>query len=142
MWFHALRRGDVEQRGGQRDQHEHAEGGDFGDGERDERQEVGEPGDGLRAVLQRVDDHAGGDGEQQERGGEGVVENLGGGDGIHRIDGGVERGPSAADQAIGEGAVLFTAFKDDAGDEHGEAGAQAESDAPGGAELRVGVVEQ
>ena len=33
---------DVEQRGGQRDEHEHAERGDFGDGERDEGEEVGE----------------------------------------------------------------------------------------------------
>src|ERR1019366_6591090 len=122
-----------EQRGGQRDEHEHAEGSDFGDGQGDERQEVGEPGDGLRAVFQGVDDHAGG---------EGVVDNLGGGNGVHGVNGGVERGPSAADQAVGEGAVFFPALEDDAGEEHDEGGAQAEGNAPGGAELRVGVVEQ
>ena len=84
----------------------------------------------------------GGDGEQQDGGGEGVVEDLGGGDGVHRVDGGVERGPSAADQSVSEGAVLFAALKYGAGDQHGEAGAQAEGDASGGAELRVGVVEE
>src|ERR1017187_6519866 len=117
--------GDVEQRGGQRDENEYAEGSDFGDGQGDERQEAGEPGDGLRAVFQGVDDHAGGDGEQEERGGEGVIENLGGGDGIHGVNGGVERGPSAADQAVGEGAVFFAALEDDAGEEHGEGGGWA-----------------
>ena len=133
---------DVEQRGGQGNEHEHAEGSDFGDGERDEREEVGESGDGLRAVLERVDDHARGDGEQQEGGGERAVQDFGGGDGIHRIDGGVERRPSAADQAVGEGAVLFAALEDDAGDQQGEAGGEAEGDASGGAELIPGVVEQ
>ena len=68
--------------------------------------------------------------------------NLGGGDGVHRVDGGVEGGPSAADQSIGESAILFAVFEDDAGDEHGETGAKAEGDATGGAELRVGVVEE
>src|ERR1019366_3925660 len=130
------------QRGHQRDEHDHGEGGDVGNGEGDERQEVGEAGDGLRAVLQRVDDHAGGDGEQQDGGNESVVEDFGGGDGIHRIDGGGERGPSAAEQAVGEGAVFFAALEHHAGDEHGEAGAQAKCDTPSGAELRVGVVEQ
>ena len=133
---------DVEQRGGQRDEHEHAEGGDLGDGQRDEREEVGEAGDGLGAIFERVDDHARGDGEQQEGGGERVVEDFGGGDGVHGIDGGVERRPSAAEQAVGEGAVLFAALKDDAGDQQGEAGGEAESDASGGADLIPGVIEQ
>ena len=42
---------DVEQRGGQRDEHEHAEGGDLGDGERDEGEEVGESGDGSASDI-------------------------------------------------------------------------------------------
>ena len=133
---------DVEERCGQGNEHDHAEGSDFGDGERDEGEEVGESGDALRTVLERVDDHARGDGEQQDRGGEGVVEHLGGGDGIHRIDGGVQRGPAAADQAVGEGAIFLAALKDDAGYQQAEAGGEAEGDASGCAQLIPGVVEQ
>ena len=43
-----------------------------------------------------MDDHAGSDGKQQDGGGEGVIDDFGGGDGVHRVDGGIERGPSAA----------------------------------------------
>ena len=96
----------------------------------------------CETILQRVRDHAGGDGEQQHGGGERAVQHLGGRDGVHRVDGGVERCPAAADQAVGEGAVLFAAFEDNAGDEHGEAGGEAESDPSRGAELILGVIEQ
>ena len=89
------------------------------------------PRDRLDPVAERVRDHPGGHGEQQQRANEGVVDHPGGGQGVHCVRGRVQARPSGADQAAGENAIGLFPLQPDTRDEQRPAGQESRQRAAG-----------